>query len=114
MMARDSRYPADPREALAAVAAFRRRQAEADAAVGEMLAWLQVGGITRSAMATALGVRPATIQRLLAPHGDVAMARSVDLHRDEDGGWEVRRRPERLPEEADDDAPCLGENPLHA
>lgn len=99
VMNRDSNYPADATAALAAVASLRQNQAAVDAAVGELLAWLQVGGITRHAMAQALGVRPETIRRLIAPHAEIAAARHVDLNRDDAGAWAwSARRLDRLPD----------------
>ena len=93
-------YPATEATSLTALANLRRRQAEIDLAVGEMLAWLQVGGVTRGAMAAALGVRPQTVQRLLAPHEATAAARYVDLHRERGGVWTVQRL-DRLPDTDD-------------
>ena len=93
--------PADPRDALAALVALRRGQAAVDLRVGEMLAWLEVGGVTRGTMSTALGIRPATLASLLAPHDGIASARRDDLKRDDTTGRWTARRTANLP---DDDA----------
>ena len=104
VMSRDPKYPTTESAALTALANLRRRQAAVDHAIGEYLAWLQVGGVKRGAMAAALGVRPQTIQRLLAPHEATATARHVDLHRGRGAVWTVERL-ERLPDlENGDDA----------
>lgn len=93
IMNRDPNYPADPREVLAAVIAQRRGQAAVDDAVGELLAWLRVGGLTTASMTEALGVRQSTTARLLGPHLAVADARGPDLrHDDTTGTWTVQRQ----------------------
>lgn len=101
VMAAPADSPADPRDALAALVALRRGQAAVDLRVGEMLAWLEVGGVTRGTMSTALGVRPATLAALLAPHEGIASARRDDLTRDAATGTWTARRVANLPGGAD-------------
>lgn len=96
VMSRNARYPADPRAAFAALVQMRRAQATVDAAISEYLAWLCVGGVTRTAMARGLGVRPATVHRTLAPVEHIASARGADLVRDADGTWSVHRTEDLL------------------
>jgi len=96
VMSRDVNYPADPREVLAALVAYRRAQEPVDQSVAEMLAWLEVGGMSRSGMARGLGVRPATLQKILARAGRITIARACDLTESEDGHWTVERPPVRL------------------
>lgn len=92
VMSRNARYPADPITALSALVSFRESQAAVDAAQAEYLAWLCVSGVTRSALATRLGVRPQTVAKMLAPVAHLASARSGDLHRDAGSGlWTVHR-----------------------
>ena len=102
VMDADPDYPADPRQVLAAVVAYRRQQAEVDLRVAELLAWLEVGGVTRTTMTRALGVRPATLQKMLAPAELIASARHVDLHRGRGGRWTVQRLT-RLPDDGSGD-----------
>ncbi|GAA4403506.1 hypothetical protein [Tsukamurella soli] len=89
VMNRADRHPASPREAFAAFIAYRRAQAQVDAAVAQYAAWLLVGGVTRSALARGLGVRPASVARLLAPVEHLASARGQDLVQGADGTWAV-------------------------
>jgi len=65
---RGGRTDDDFRSALAAVVAYRRRQAAVDDAVARMLAVLETGGVTRNAMYSALGMRAQTLQKILAPY----------------------------------------------
>ncbi len=96
IMSRDPAYPADPREVLAALIAYRRAQEPVDQAVAELLAWLEVGGMRRSAMSRGLGVQPATLQKILSRAGALTIARSCDLRRGSGGRWTVKRPPVRL------------------
>lgn len=92
VMNRQARYPADPKTAFAALVAFRNAQAAVQAAEAEYLAWCIVGGISRGGMARGLGIRPASLARLLGPVQHIASARSVDLVQDEETGtWSVHR-----------------------
>jgi hypothetical protein len=91
VMNRSPRYPADPATAFAALLEFRRAQAAVDAAVAEYCAWCLVGGVARTAMATGLGIRGATLARMLGPVQHIAGAGANDLIRSEGGTWSVHR-----------------------
>ena len=84
-------HAADPRAALAAAVQLRQAQQQVDRALATYLAWCLVGGITRSAVARALGIRPASLDRLLAPVADLAAARGEDLNQGGDGSWKANR-----------------------
>jgi hypothetical protein len=91
VMNRSDRYPADPATAFAALLEFRRAQAAVDAAIAEYCAWLIVGGVARTAMATGLSIRGATLARMLGPVEHLASAGASDLIRSEGGTWTVHR-----------------------
>jgi hypothetical protein len=91
VMNRSPRYPADPATAFAALLQFRERQAVVDQAIAEYLAWCLVGGVSRTAMATGLGIRGVTLAKMLGPVQHVAGAGANDLVRSEDGVWTVHR-----------------------
>jgi hypothetical protein len=91
VMNRSDSYPADPATAFAALLEFRRAQAAVDAAIAEYAAWLLVGGVARTAMATGLGIRGATLARMIGPVQHIAGAGAGDLIRSEDGTWSVHR-----------------------
>lgn len=91
VMNRPTAHPTDPRAAFAALTAHGRAQMAVELAVAEYLAWLLVGGVTRSALARGLGVRPATLARMLAPAEHIASARGRDLTPATDGSWSVDR-----------------------
>jgi DNA-binding CsgD family transcriptional regulator len=91
VMNRSAQHPADPRAAFAALIAMRRAQAHVEIAVGRYIAWLIIGGVTRSAIARGLGIRPATVARLVGPAEHLASARGCDLVQAVDGTWDVHR-----------------------
>ena len=99
VMNRPAAHPTDPRSAFAALTAHGRAQAAVELAMAEYLAWLLVGGVTRSALARGLGVRPATLARMLAPAEHIASARGRDLTPATDGTWSVDRVDRHLEEQ---------------